>query len=246
MAEIGQQGVSKSGKPIVYTAQGWVYAGDTLGAGANPSADQRARLAIQLNPAVESVQQLDQLEPQMGFRERTGQFFDSLDDDKKGIELALTKSIGGDKYQQYQSAAKTFESSLLPIMSGASVTGSEAARQLSAALPQFGDAKPVTADKARRRQQMVNSMSTMAGRPAPFPLSNLPKGMATQRPQAKPPMQSKYSPEQMQTVRKLGKIGGIGGSRTNPRMPVTEQEYNAIPRGQWIINHDGTLEQKAD
>jgi hypothetical protein len=171
MPNIGDRGRGENGEPLVYDGKGWRIAPDapTAGQGVNPSAETRARLAIQYEPARDAAMAIDAIEPRMGKRERTAQFFNNMDTDGKGgLELMIAKGVGGDNFQRHQSASKTFESSVLPIMSGAAVTPTEAQRQIQAALPQFGDNPSVTSDKSRRRRQMVNSMATMARQPMPF------------------------------------------------------------------------------
>lgn len=171
MPNIGDKGRGENGEPLVYDGKGWrvVANSPAVGQGVNPSAETRSRLAIQYEPARDAVMTIDALEPRMGKLERTAQFFNNMDTDGKGgLELMIAKGIGGENFQRYQSASKTFESSVLPIMSGAAVTSTEAQRQIQAALPQFGDSPAVTADKSRRRRQMVNSMATMARQPMPF------------------------------------------------------------------------------
>lgn len=82
---------------------------------------------------------------------------------------ALAKKVGGQDYQDYTTAASTFESQLMPIMSGAAVSPSEAQRQIRAALPAFGDSKETLATKARTRQMMLNGASKAKGVTLPYP-----------------------------------------------------------------------------
>lgn len=80
----------------------------------------------------------------------------------------LAKTVGGQDYQDYTQAAATFESQLMPIMSGAAVSPSEAQRQIRAALPQLGDSPQTLAKKARMRQQMLNGAAKSMGQPLPY------------------------------------------------------------------------------
>jgi len=60
---------------------------------------------------------------------------------------------------------------MLPILSGAAVTESEAKRMIRAALPQMGDSVETLREKARRRQQMLNGAARGINAPTPFPES---------------------------------------------------------------------------
>jgi hypothetical protein len=84
----------------------------------------------------------------------------------------VAKFLGGEDYQEYQQAGKTFESQLMPIMSGAAVSPSEAERQIKASLPQMGDGLKNLQAKARTRQMMLNGAAKAAGQPLPYP--NIP------------------------------------------------------------------------
>lgn len=75
---------------------------------------------------------------------------------------------GGGDYNAYNQAAKTFEAAILPIMSGAAVTPTEAQRMIRAALPQPGDTPEVLAQKARQRRQMINAVAQGIGEAAPY------------------------------------------------------------------------------
>lgn len=58
---------------------------------------------------------------------------------------------------------------MLPILSGAAVTESEAQRVVRAVLPRQGDSQAVLAEKARRRRQMLNGAALIGGRQLPYP-----------------------------------------------------------------------------
>lgn len=79
------------------------------------------------------------------------------------------KNLGGQDYQRYMTAAKAFEASALPILSGAAVTESEAERVVSAMLPQAGDTPETLRDKAVMRRGLANGFAALVGRPPPFP-----------------------------------------------------------------------------
>lgn len=81
----------------------------------------------------------------------------------------VAKSVGGQDFQDYQQAAKTFESQLMPIMSGAAVSPSEAERQIKAALPEPGDSPETLQKKGRVRSMMLNGAAKARGLPLPYP-----------------------------------------------------------------------------
>lgn len=102
---------------------------------------------------------------------------------------AVAKSIGGQDYQTYEQAASAFESQLMPIMSGAAVSPSEARRQIRAALPALGDSEQTLAEKSRTREMMLNGAAKARGLPLPYPkvptwgvnTMNLPQGTPPQK-----------------------------------------------------------------
>ena len=63
---------------------------------------------------------------------------------------------------------------MLPILSGAAVTESEAQRIVRAALPRFGDDQETLAAKARQRRQMLNGAALIGGRQPPYPQDSIP------------------------------------------------------------------------
>ena len=79
------------------------------------------------------------------------------------------KWLGGQDFQDYDRAAAQFEAQLMPIMSGAAVSPSEARRQIRSALPELGDTPASLADKARVRGMMLNGMAEATGKPLPYP-----------------------------------------------------------------------------
>lgn len=82
---------------------------------------------------------------------------------------AIAKKVGGQDYQTYVQASKAFESQLMPIMSGAAVSPSEAQRQIRAALPELGDSAETLQRKGRMRQMMLNGAAKARGVPLPYP-----------------------------------------------------------------------------
>lgn len=82
---------------------------------------------------------------------------------------AAARVIGGDDYQRYEQANRTFESAILPIFSGAAVTESEAKRFVRANLPQIGDTPQTLAAKSKNRQRLINAAARLTGREQPYP-----------------------------------------------------------------------------
>lgn len=81
----------------------------------------------------------------------------------------VAKRVGGDDFQRYQQASKAFESQLMPLMSGAAVSPSEAERQRKAALPELGDSPANLREKDRTRMMMLNGAAKARGLPLPYP-----------------------------------------------------------------------------
>ncbi|MGE0044746.1 MAG: hypothetical protein AB7J28_15360 [Hyphomonadaceae bacterium] len=130
-------------------------------------ADQRARAVTTYPSALEASALMDSMEAE-GYRY-------SDDWGARMTEVipwdsgSVARAAGGEDYTRYSSAASAFESAILPILSGAAVTPTEARRMVRAVLPQIGDSDEVLADKSRRRQQMLNGAAAIAGQAAPFP-----------------------------------------------------------------------------
>lgn len=140
---------------------------------ATAGAETRTRLALGLAPSIRAQQNLYQEEgwtkgkpanPLNSFRGAMADFVDGDDNNAS----ALSKWVGGQSYQNYNQAAKTFESAFLPILSGAAVSPSEAQRLIRASLPQRGDSPATMARKAQNRAEMINGAAELSGQPAPF------------------------------------------------------------------------------
>lgn len=82
---------------------------------------------------------------------------------------SVAKKVGGQDYQDYTQAAAAFEAQLMPIMSGAAVSPSEASRQIKAALPEMGDSPQTLATKAQTRKMMLNGAAKARSAPLPYP-----------------------------------------------------------------------------
>lgn len=93
--------------------------------------------------------------------------------DAAGIKFhpfeGLGKAVGGQDFQNYHQAASAFEAQLMPMMSGAAVSPSEAQRQIRAALPELGDSPETLHKKARDRMMMLNGAAKARQLPLPYP-----------------------------------------------------------------------------
>lgn len=177
----------QTGHTVVYRNGQWVSAGtkktgassggidptDTKGVQA--SAEQRGRINITFDPALEAHRAMVRLESQKGnvFNKEWGaRLAEAVPFDSGSV----ARTVGGQDYQDYESAARAFESAMLPILSGAAVTDSEAKRMIRAVQPQLGDSPQTLRDKARRREQMLNGAGAALGGPVPFPQSRANRG----------------------------------------------------------------------
>lgn len=85
------------------------------------------------------------------------------------LRTEAAKKLGGQNYQNYVQAAKSFEAAFMPILSGAAVSASEAERLIKASLPEPGDSAETLARKAKNRAMMINGAAELTGQPKPFP-----------------------------------------------------------------------------
>ena len=147
-----------------------------VGGGGTFPAEQRARVALMYEPAREAAQNMERIFSS-GY---------TLESDRAAAIAsavpfdggAASRMVGSQNYNQLVSASSSFESAMLPILSGAAVTESEARRIIRSTLPQIDDTPAVRADKARRRRQMLNGAATIGGRPLPYPDLGLPSWAA--------------------------------------------------------------------
>ena len=101
------------------------------------------------------------------------------------LRTEAAKKIGGQRYQDYVQAAKSFEAAFMPILSGAAVSASEAERMIKASLPEPGDSPQTLARKAKNRAMMINGAAELMGQPKPFPrIESMSFGQAKKRPSA--------------------------------------------------------------
>jgi hypothetical protein len=130
-------------------------------------ADARARFMLGLGPLIDAQGIMERMEAEGYTRDQ-----DPLANMAEAIPWDggwAGRAVGGDDYTAYMQAVKTFEAAILPVMSGAAVTPTEAQRQVRATLPQPGDTPEVLAQKARQRQMMINAIAQGIGQEVPFP-----------------------------------------------------------------------------
>lgn len=183
--------VYRAGKffPKMDQPGGALVAGDEPVAPLTPGSDSRTRVVLGLGPSIEAQKQMYRSEgwntnpnDPSGFRGGSNplnrhpiaaNLAMSAENGKPaflGIDKqSIAKTIGGDDYQAYDQAAKSWESAMLPILSGAAVTPTEAQRQIRANLPQLGDTPKTLSSKSKNRAMMTNAAADLAGRPRPFP-----------------------------------------------------------------------------
>lgn len=138
------------------------------GASALVGADARARFMINFGPLQEAQANLERLD-QAGYDPSSLQNGGAAALEAIPFDGGFAARVaGGPDYNAYTQAAKTFEAAIMPIMSGAAVTPSEAQRLIRAALPQPGDSPEVLAQKSAQRRQMINAVAAGIGEAAPY------------------------------------------------------------------------------
>lgn len=181
-----------------------------------PGAEARSRLALGLGPSINAQRQMyrsEQWKPEnigtgrnaLGKNPYGSNFFPNADNIvpnwlARAAEAvpfdggAAARVLGGQDYQDYEQAAKTFEAAFMPILSGAAVTESEAKRMIRANLPQLGDTPQTLAKKATNRAMMINAAADLLGRPRPFPKVGIMDLGQGSRPPAAPAKPSSGQP----------------------------------------------------
>lgn len=176
MPNPGDKQINKrTGEMRVFDGHGWVMQPPPKGA--QGEASMRGRLNMGMGPMVQAEQDLLASE-QGGGGQRVNPLnrdvgpalLDAIPDWAFGSATdALAKKWGGQDYQDYATAARQFEAQLMPIMSGAAVSPSEARRQIRANLPQLGDSPATLEKKARGRKMMLNGAAKVMGAALPYP-----------------------------------------------------------------------------
>lgn len=171
----------KTGQRVVRKDGRWV----PLSSGGKPpvqEASMRGRMDLGLAPMVRSHQRMTEIERRgnpYDLRTNPGNAVARLMTDTgfsipaAGINFypleGMAKFVGGQDFQDYQQAAKGFESQLMPIMSGAAVSPTEADRQVKAGLPELGDSDETLRSKGVTREMMLNGAAKSRGLPLPYP-----------------------------------------------------------------------------
>lgn len=190
----GEKIVYRGGKWFPSTTSG--AAADTPSTPLTPASDSRTRVVVGLGPAVEAQRHMYQAEGwngggtyQPGGDPQAKQGHNPLTDHPilnamahssdpehrlnvlgRKMDLSeLGNQLAPQDFQNYMQAAKTWEAAILPVLSGAAVTPSEAERQIKANLPVYGDKPETLARKATNRAMMTNAAADLAGKPRPFP-----------------------------------------------------------------------------
>ena len=152
-------------------------AGDTPGGGdVTVGADARGRYNIGIDSMIAAEKQTSKQEARGGnpLARDWGAWaldrvaFDGPGDNDIRPFSGLAAFWGGQDYQDYNQALASYEASLMPIMSGASVTASEARRMIRADFPAIGDTEETIANKARNRLRRINAVAQGLGRDAIF------------------------------------------------------------------------------
>lgn len=157
------------------TVENFGGAGGGSGGSGMVSADQRGRYNIGANPLVRAEQNLavEEANGNPLNRDWGAVVLNAIDLDPRGDSsfrpfAPLANIIGGQDYQNTQQALSTYEASLMPIQSGASVTASEAARQIRADFPALGDSPETQRRKAANRMDRINAILAGIGKPPAF------------------------------------------------------------------------------
>jgi hypothetical protein len=178
LAELKRRGVDVS----QYTQSVNAGPAEAPAAPLTPGSEGRARIELGIGPVVNAQRNMFAAEGGGDPKKRINPFnkqwgakvVGDLDEgwiaQKIGLNLdPIAKAWGGQQYQDYDQAAKSFEAAMLPIMSGAAVTTSEAQRQIRASLPELGDTEATLTRKATNRAMMANAAAELVGKPRPFP-----------------------------------------------------------------------------
>ena len=158
-------------------------------------AEQRGRLVLTFPNIIQAQEDLASLETNAVRRQGTHGSDTPLGQDwlarmAEAVPFdggSAARMIGGEDYQAYETASRTFEQSVMPIFSGSAVTESEAARFVRSNLPRMGDDRATLQRKAQNRARIINAAATILGEQPPYPEAGTwtPRG-GLQRPQGEP------------------------------------------------------------
>lgn len=173
MPEIGHTQINKKdGRIRVW--DGTQYVAQAPPKGATGDAALRGRLAMGMGQMVQAQENMRAAETGPNGervnplnRDWGAALIDAIPD--FDILAPLAQKIGGQDYQDYVTASKQYEAQIMPIMSGAAVSPSEAKRQVQATLPALGNTGQTLTSKERARQMQLNGAAKAAGLPMPYP-----------------------------------------------------------------------------
>lgn len=206
----GDRAVNPStGESATFTNGVWVKAPAQAA-----EASLRGRLTLGLGPLVQAQQDMRSAEQHGNPLNRD--WGAAMVDKIPGAD-AIAKAWGGQDYQSYVQAAKTYEAQLMPIMSGQAVSPTEAQRQIRASLPELGDSNETLARKAHARAMMTNGGAKLLGVQLPYPQVNTYGVNSQTVPQAQGPQ-------------------GGGGQQQRRLSP---QEAAQLPPGTRFVGQDG-------
>jgi hypothetical protein len=205
------------------------------GASTSPlvGADARARFMIGLGPMTEAQVNLSRAETASGRRinpfnrDWGARLAEAIPFDSGSV----ARMIGGQDYQEYEQAARSYEASIMPILSGAAVTPQEAQRLARADLPQLGDTPDILELKSRNRAMRINAAAAGVGQEAPFPDLNAP---ARRRASASEQQVAYFrsNPANPQSPR---------GSRERPFAEIEGMNWRNLPPGSFFVDRQGVL-----
>lgn len=151
--------------------------------GGNPpllaGAEQRGRIILSYPNVIQAQQDMETLEAQArSSDEGRGSRNATPYGNDWGARVAefvpfdggtASRVLGGESYQQYEAASRSFEQSIMPAFSGSAVTESEAQRFVRANLPRLGDNPETLRRKAQNRARIINSAAVIIGEQPPYP-----------------------------------------------------------------------------
>lgn len=158
----------RGGMDTIVSAAQAAAAGNGAESSPMVGADARARFMINLGPLQAAQDNMERMDRE-GYNPSSFQNTGAAALEAVPFDGGwAARRAGGEDYNAYNQAAKTFEAAILPIMSGAAVTPTEAQRLIRAALPQPGDSPEVLAQKSEQRRMMINAVAQGIGQAAPY------------------------------------------------------------------------------
>jgi len=161
----------RGGMDTIVSAAQAAAAGNGAESSPMVGADARARFMINLGPLQAAQANLERMDRE-GYNPSSLRNAGAAALEAVPFDAGFAARVaGGEDYNAYNQAAKTFEAAILPIMSGAAVTPTEAQRLIRAALPQPGDSAEVLAQKSEQRRMMINAVAQGIGQAAPYEMN---------------------------------------------------------------------------